>query len=372
MKRIKSFIATLAIACAISGGIASTDIPSARADEVTRVRLGLGPYFDYQPWFLAHNLGLDKEQGIDLELTTITSIGTGIASMRQGSMEGVFSGLSVDFPFYKSVPSLRSWLITDQFAGFIVVGRKGQTDTFESLKAQIGAEKAKEQILNSFKGKTFSVVLSVREQMLGSAFSQVGMTTKDVKFADFPDDAQAALAFVKGVGDYYMGGLPQETKLLQSPDKFVNVGGQEILGPAGLWYTTIDSLEPWLQAHNDTALKLVAIWYRMMRYMKEKPDVVIPMLTKAINESAAASFTPDEVKASLTMLDFRTIEEAQKTQYDPNSDIYWKKAVDFYSTLNKEHLPDNFDPRVYDTAEALFNDFLKHKDLVDWVNSPLK
>jgi ABC-type nitrate/sulfonate/bicarbonate transport system substrate-binding protein len=371
MERSK-FIIAIAMTCALGLGIASTNILSARAADLSSVHMGVGPYFDYQPWVIAHQLGLDKEAGIDLQFTSVTSVGSGVAAMRQGSLDAMASCHACDFPILKTVPSLRSWLITDQFAGFIVVGRKGQTETFESLKAQIGAEKAKEQILNSFKGKTFTVVLATRETLLKSAFSQVGMTTKDVKFADFPDDAQAALAFVKGVGDYYMGGLPQETKLLGSPDKFVNVGGQEILGPAGLWYSTMDALDPWLQAHHDTALKLVAIWYRVSRYIKEKPDLVIPMWTKAINDAAAASFTPDEVKTTVGLMVFPTVEESQRSVFDPKSDVYWRKSVDFYAALSKDQLPADYQPNQYDAEEALFNDLLKKKDLMDWVNSPLK
>jgi ABC-type nitrate/sulfonate/bicarbonate transport system substrate-binding protein len=371
MGMLKALASTIATTCAFSLVIASADVSDVHSAELA-VRFALGPYFDYQPWVLAHDLGFDKEQGVDLQLRVISATGEGVAAMRQGSLDAVFSGLSVDFPFYKSVPTLRSWIVPNQFSGFIIVGRKGRTETFASLEPKVGAEKAKEQILNSFRGRTFSVVLSQREQMLTSAFSQIGMTPNDVKFADFPDDAQAALAFEKGVGDYYMGGLPQETKLLASPDKFVNVGGTEILGPAGLWYTSMDSLEPWLQAHHDTMLKLVAIWYRTMRYMKEKPEVAIPEMTKAINEAAAANFSPEDVAASLKLLDFRTIEEAQKTQYNPNSPIYWKRAVDFYATLNSKDLPDHYDPTTFVIAEAVFNEFLQHKDLVDWVNSPLK
>jgi ABC-type nitrate/sulfonate/bicarbonate transport system substrate-binding protein len=372
MKGIKELVIGLAMACATSTCLDVAGVETTRAADATVVKMGMGPYFDYQPWAIAHYLGIDKDIGVDLQFTTVPSVGAGVAAMRQGAIVAMYSCHACDFPLLKSVPSLRSWLITNQFAGFIVVGRKGQTETFASLEPKVGAQKAKEQILNSFKGKTFSLVLALRETLMKSALSQVGLTMNDVKFADFPEDPQAALAFEKGTGDYFIGGLPQETKLLLAKDKFVNVGGTEILGPAGLWYSTEDSLEPWLKNNHDLALKLTAIWYRVSRYLKEKPELTIPLWTKEINEAAAANFSEEEVKTTVGLMVFPTIAEAQATVFNPKSPLYWRNSVDFYAELSKDKLPSDYQAIRYDMEESLFNDLLKNKTLMDWVNSPLK
>ena len=70
------------------------------------------------------------------------------------------------------------------------------------------------------------------------------MSIDDVQTINFADDEKAALAFISGEGEFYMGGLPSEINLLMNhPDQFKLIGGAEILGPAGLWYSNVASTE---------------------------------------------------------------------------------------------------------------------------------
>src|SRR3990172_9998442 len=98
------------------------------------------------------------------------------------------------------------------------------------------------------------------------------MTLADVTIINLPDDEKAALAFIGGTGDFYMGGLPSEINILQNHgDEFELIGGSEILGPAGLWYSQVASSADWLAANEDVALKLMALSYRFNRYVNEQP-----------------------------------------------------------------------------------------------------
>ncbi len=270
------------------------------------------------------------------------------------------------------MPALRTWIILDQFKGFIVVGRKGKTETYKELSAKIGPEKAKEQILQSIRGKTFVVNPTNFLSLVKAAIGQIGMTLDDVKIAEFPDDAKAALAFETGLGDFYMGSLPQEAKLLSQPDQYVDVGGHEVLGNAGLWFSSTVGLAPWLDENKETVMKLLAIWYRTVRYIDEKPDSVIPAWTKRINQQAAAAFTEDEMRGILKLLYHPNIEDAKKTFYNKDSDLYWKRSVDYYVPQNADKLPADFSTGKYNIEESLFTEFTKRSDLVAWVNSPLK
>ncbi|WP_080692121.1 ABC transporter substrate-binding protein [Brucella anthropi] len=364
LRTVKGMVASLAILTCIG-------IAAANADDVKTVKVGITPYFDYMPWVIAKEKGLDKEVGINLDLVTITNTAAGVAAMRQGSLDIVSSCHVCNFPLYKSVPSLRSFLITDQFKGFIVIGRKG-TDTFAELEAKVGAEKAKEQILKGFKGKTFPTVLSTYKPLLTAALDQVGMTISDLNVIESGDDAQAALAFQRGTGDFYVGSLPQETKLLSMPDKYVNVGGSEILGPAGLWYSTMVSTQEWLDKNDDTAVKLAAIWYRVSRYADERFDDVAPIWVKATNERAAASFTIDDFKGTFQLLAFPTLEKAKTTVFNPSSGVYWKKSVDFYEKQNADQLPGGLEPASNALEEKYYTKLAADKNLTDWINSPLK
>jgi len=89
-----------------------------------------------------------------------------------------------------------------------------------------------------------------------------------------------------------MGGLPSEINLLMNhPDQFKLIGGAEILGPAGLWYSNVASTQKWLAANEDTALKIMAMSYRYNRYVLEKIDVVMPIVVKAMNDHSGVGPT---------------------------------------------------------------------------------
>jgi len=342
----------------------------ASAEEEVTVRVGVTPYFDYMPWVVADKLGLDEELGIDLELVNITSTARGVAAMRQGSLDVVSSCHVCDFPLYASVPELRSWLITNQFKGFMVVGREGQP-TYADLSKTMDPEAAKKQILEGMKGKEFALVLSNFEKLLTAALGQVGMGISDVKVTQFSDDAAAALAFQRGTGDYYMGSLPQESKLIATPG-YVNVGGHEILGPAGLWFSTMVSTNEWLTENPETVKKLVAVWLRFARYASEDFDRVAPLWVEATNERAGAAFTVEEFKQTMELLYFPTTEQAQKTIYNPQSEAYWRNSVDFYKGQNAAELPEGVDPDSTALEQSYFEAVLADKKLADWIGSPLK
>jgi ABC-type nitrate/sulfonate/bicarbonate transport system substrate-binding protein len=354
----------------IAATMVVTATASVFADELKTVRMGITPYFDYMPWVLAKQMGFDKQLGLDLQLVTITTTPQGVAAMKQGSLDVISSCHVCDFPLYKSAPSLRSWLITDQFKGFIVIGRKG-APTFADLEPKVGPEKAKEEILDGFKGKTFPLMPASFQPLLSAALSQVGAKVDSVKLLEFADDAQAALAFQRGEGDYYMGSLTQEIKLLGQKDKFVNVGGQEILGPAGLWYSTMTSTKEWLDANEDTVLKLSAIWFRTSRYTAENFAAAAPKLIAINNERAAAAFTPQDFAAMYGLLTFPTVEQAKTTVFDPASDLYWKRSVDFYAAKNTADLA-GATPDDKALEETYFKKLTANAQLVDWIASPFK
>ncbi|MBB3594914.1 ABC-type nitrate/sulfonate/bicarbonate transport system substrate-binding protein [Rhizobium sp. BK529] len=343
---------------------------AANAEELKTVKIGITPYFDYMPWVLAKDMGLDQQLGLNFELVTVATTPQGVAAMRQGSVDVVSSCHVCDFPLYKSVPSLRSWLITDQFKGFIIIGRTG-TETYESVVAGSDPQLAKEKILKGFSGKTFALMPASFRPLLSSALSQVGMKYEDVKILEFGDDAAAALAFQRGEGDYYMGSLTQEIKLLARPDKYVNVGGQEILGPAGLWYSTMVSSQEWLNANEDTVLKMSAIWSRLARYMNEKYDETAPKLIAVNNERAAASFTPEDFKIMFGLLTFPTLDVAGKTVFNPESDLYWKRSVSFYEQKNASDLPAGVKADDKALEEVYFQKLKANAKLVEWINAPL-
>lgn len=345
---------------------------AAVAAELKTVRIGLTPVLDYQPWLMAHEMGLDHELGINIEPISVTSTGNGISALRQGSLDLTVSAQVSAFSFYKAVPSLRTWIVLNQFKGFIIVGRKGQTETYASLVDKLGPEKAKEQILRAMKGKKFAIDPANYRSLAKAALGQVGLTLDDVQLIEFADSAKAGLAFESGVGDYFMGNLPTEAKLLSQPDRYVSVGGHEILGPAGLWYSSMVALDPWLASNKDTVMKLIAIWYRVSRYIAERNDQIMPAWQRIINERASAAFSLDDMRRITGLMWYPSIAQSQETVFNPSSDLYWRKSMDYYVPQNKDKLPDDFGGDKYNYEEVYFHALLKDPALIQWINAPLK
>jgi ABC-type nitrate/sulfonate/bicarbonate transport system substrate-binding protein len=344
----------------------------ARAAELETIRIGLHPVLDYQPWAMAKEMGLDKEQGLSFEIVSVASQANGAAALRQGAID-IASGSEVGtFAYYKAIPNMRTWIVLNRFKGFILVGRKGAVETYASLAPRVGPEAARLQILKSMKGKSFAINPVSYLALVKACLGQVGMTMSDVKLFEFPDDAKAALAFEKGVGDFYMGSLPQEIKLLGEPDLYVNVGGAEILGPAGLWYSAMMGMEPWLKDHRETVLKLHAIWYRTSRYLNERQSQILPLWASNINSRAAASFTKDDIIKMSKFLEYPSIEQAKTQIFNDKSDLGWRKAMSFYGPQNTDRLPGDFSTGKYQLEQEYFEAFLARPDLVSWVNAPLK
>jgi len=262
-----------------------TAAPTKEAAEPIVVRVAMTPFFDYQFYSVAKELGWDKELGLDLQFTWLTQSGPSIEALAAGSVDTVNTCVVCNFPFYESVPEMMDFLTVNQFKGFVVIGRKGQAKPYEEFLDELGdPDKAKQATIAQFKGATWPIYLANYEPLLRATLGQGGLTLDDVEVINFPDDEKSALAMIGGTGDFYIGGLPAEINLLSNhPDQFTLVGGAEILGPAGLWYSQVASTEEWLAANEDAALKITAMSYRYNRYVQEKRDQIMPIVVEAMN-----------------------------------------------------------------------------------------
>jgi ABC-type nitrate/sulfonate/bicarbonate transport system substrate-binding protein len=370
----KAIIASVAVITVASLTGCAQGSTAADGDETTTVQVGIAPYFEYQPWIVADKLGLDEEQGIDLQFTNFAGTDKAVIAAYRGDVDIAANCLACSLPLMEQVPELEDWMITNQFKGFIVIGRTGKTETFAQLSESAGEEEAKEAILESMKGKSFAMRSASYKALVIAALDQVGLTIDDIKIIDFQSDSQAALAYAGGTGDFYIGSLPEEAKLLSEPEKYVNVGGTEVLGDAGLWFSSMAAKGSWLEENTETTDKLLAIWYRTMRYMAEEPDSTLPLFADAINEAAASKLPLSEITTITTELErFATLDQAEAEFYNPSSPTYYKKSLDFYVEGNKDVLPADYDPEASVTAPKFFEEgLLANAELVDWVNNPLK
>ncbi len=368
----------LAVAVAVATGAVGVaacgaeDQASGGTGDGSVVRIGVSPYLEYLPWVVADKLGLPEEQGLEFQFTTFPGPTEAATAMRRGEVDMIPTCHQCNVSLYKELPELRDWMITNQYKGFMIVGRTGDVTYQEEIDKGASPKEAKETVLKNLLGKTFTIKSVTYKPLLEAALEQIGASTDDIKIVDFADDSKAALAFARGEGDYFMGSLPQEVKLLSEEDKHISLGGHEVLGPAGLWYSTMASLEGWLDENEETVNKLLAVWYRTMEYMKEQPDETLPILRDELNSRAAADFSLEDMELMTSELDwFMTLDEARENAYNPDSELFWERSADFYNAASKDELPDDFELDKYVLDTQVFERFLEQEDLVEWVKEPL-
>jgi ABC-type nitrate/sulfonate/bicarbonate transport system substrate-binding protein len=372
MKKTSIFVAMMLMAAFVLCASGSLKGAEAAADLVS-VRVAMTPFFDYQFFSVAKEFGWDKELGLDLQFTWLTQSGPSIQALANGSVDTVNTCVVCNYPFYESVPEMKNFLTVNQFKGFVVLGRQGKSKSYKEFLAELGdAKKAKQATIEQLKGKTFPVYLANYQPLLTAVLEQAGLSISDVKTINFPDDEKAALAAISGVGDFYIGGLPSEINLLMNhPDDFKLIGGMEILGPAGLWYSHIASSEKWLKGNEDAALKIMALSYRYNRYVQEDINTILPIVVEAMNAHSGVATKLDELKFIFdTFLEFRTYGQDKDTTYNPDSPLFWENSAKYYVAKSKE-LPKGADYLMQNPLRPWFEKFLQRKDLLEWIDRPL-
>lgn len=374
MEKSRSRALTAAVALATASlSLGAPAVAQEATGEAVPVRVAMTPFFDYQFFSVADELGWDEELGLDLQFTWFTQSGPSVQALVNGSVDTVNTCVICNFPFYESVPELTDFLTVNQFKGFVLIGRVGQSTSYAEFLEELGDPAAAQKAtLEQVRGKTFPMYSANYETLLKATLDQAGMTLEDVQITNFPDDEKAALAYIGGTGDFYMGGLPSEINLLQNhPEEFQLIGGSEILGPAGLWYSQVASSTDWLAANEDAALKIMALSYRFNRYVNDQPDVVMPIVARAMNEHSGVATSEDDLGFIFdTFLAFRSYQDDATTTYDPGSDLYWGRSADYYVTQSAD-LPEGADYRRQNPLDEWFEKFLARADLLEWVDAPL-
>lgn len=342
-----------------------------KPQEIYKVKVGIAPYPMYQVWVLAKEWGIDKEFGVDLELKTFASTAPGSQATVRGDVDISANCIAEHLAAIKGAPTLKHFSSVGFFKGFFYVGRKGKVKPWEELKAEMGQEAAKEYRLNEFKGKTFCIIPQ-RKPLILDTIAQVGLTEKDVKFMNFGDDQKAATAFLSGTGDFYIGSLPQQQKLVKMTDQFVDAGGSDILGPAGLWYDTMVSTDKFMIENREAALRTIAVMYATIREFDKDPQRFAEVASKKLSEIAGSEFTVEDYLEFQTKYDdFLSIEECKDGMYNKSSSLYWEYPVDYYVRLSIEdgHLDKEIsNQEYYGEAEKLFYELLERDDLMKLIN----
>lgn len=349
------------------------DEPGPALDEPVTVTVGMTPFYDYQFYAVAKELGWDEELGLELEFEWFSQSGPSIEALARGDIDTVNTCVVCNYPFYESVPELRNFLTVNQFKGFSVIGRTGDSRTYDDFLDELGdPEEAQQATIEQLVDSTVPMYEANYRSLLSATLDQADLTTDVVDIVNFAEDDRAAVAFLGGEGDFYLGGLPSQVNiLLEHGDDYHIVGGAEVLGPAGLWYSQVASSDEWLEENRDAALRIMAMSYRYNRYIAEQPEDVLPIVGETIEEQGGPETTPEELELIFDdFLEFRSYQDEAETTYNPDSDLYWRESAEFYVEESDE-LPEDADYETQNPLEPWFERFLEEDALLEWVDAPL-
>lgn len=353
-----------------SASVSSTSAP------LTTVTVGIGPFLDNQTLALAQQLGYAKAEGIQFKFVTLPSNGAIFSAIESGSIDmgaGTMRGI---IPLAATAPTLRNFIIRDQFLGNFLVGRKSQHPlTYSGLVAAgESPNQARRNVLLSLRGKAVDIIAVQNLPPITSALKSVGIDPSLLHVNNFSTDALASLAFENGTGNYYTGNLvTQSTLLLNHPNEYVDVGGgTQVLGGAGLSYDSWTSSQGWLSAHHQLALKIVAVVLKVNRYIQQRLGSAAPALARLTNAAASSNLSVPVVKQLVSKYEtFLTPAQLGSQVFNASSPDYWLNETKLDMKANAGVLPPNFNPRTLDPAQKYFKEYEQNAGLVKFVNGPL-
>jgi ABC-type nitrate/sulfonate/bicarbonate transport system substrate-binding protein len=380
-------MALVAAACADDEPAATSAPPAAPATteaivdlsmidgEVVTVTYAEKTNFDDMMWRVALDRDLFSQVGINFNV--LPFVGFAGPQLAAGEVDIAASCPICAVTSYENFQNYRNFMITNQFRGFIVVGRTG-VKTYADFLAELGGDvqAATRAFVESLRGTTFPTQ-EASFGLLDGLMGQADMTSDDLDLIIFPDTTKSGLAFIQGQGDFYVGGLAQVARMLFGPElegQFVVGAPYPAFGPSGLWYSTMGTTQEYLDENPEVILRLLAVWYRATRYLEEKPEYAAPFVVGVMEERTGELFEAEDMLGILTELNyFAPMDVAGEYYFDPGSEFYHGKSIEFLFERAKvrEQVPLDFEWQTFEVSEEWFNKLLARQDLVDWVNSPI-
>ena len=388
-------LALVAVACAddeepttttVAATTAATAAPTTAAPamlsdgidgEIVKVRVAEGVSYDDEPWIWADEFGIDTDLGIDIEIIKFTDFP--LQGLIGGDFDMMFSCQVCVASSWQNFPEYRDFMITNQFKGFILVGRPGMKTWFDFVEELGGDEvAATEAFIKSLEGMTLPVWDAGDIALVEAMMNQGGLTADDLNRIGFPDLPKAGLAFMAGEGDIYFGTLSQVARMVYDPETakdFIVAAPFSAFGPGGLWFSTMGTTQTFLDEKPEAALRAVAAFYRAVRYLHEKPDVVIPLVDENVAVATGGTLGTTTTHEIMTQLNyFPTAEDAKRDFFTAGSPLDNEKSIGFLfdrGVAAGEYSADD-DWRTFQVSGEWLDMLLNRSDLMEYVNSPLE
>ncbi len=358
-------------------------IPTIPPAPLVTVRINGGPLYPYNLWAASKELGIAEELNIELDIVGQAFFPA--AALQRGELDVIASCPSCAFAVYESIPGFRNWITAYQWRGFQVVGRqdpetetpihKTWLDFFVETDGDLDA--TNREFAASLAGRSFAIWDPGSLPTLRALLDQGGLAIDDVGVIGAADLAGASAAFLEGQGDYHIGDSMRMHEMLTSPDlrdQFVAAAPFQAFGPAGLWYSTFASTQGWLDENEETALRMLAIWYRTIRYLHNRTGSVLPPMHEAVRRAGGQLVDDEALIAELfAIADFVRFQDAWDHYFADGSPtaMYLSTSHAHAEAVESGTVSADSEWRVFEIAAEWFRKLQARPDLLDWIMKPL-
>ena len=285
---------------------------------------------------------------------------------------------------HRGVPEYRNYLITNQYQGFVLIGRAGETVSYEEALERLGDEEAAmAELAESFRGKEFVKTEGFPTTFERALLENIGLTfdpegQQDVEFKYYPTMEAMNFGYLSGEADYYTGNLSAQARMLYSEElagDYVVAAPLELFGASAILYSTEGVRADWLEENPETVLRSLAIWYRASRYLDEYPDIVGDFVgEEAKDQTGGTSLGGLVTSRIMTELNyFPLLDDAKDYMFTPGEITYFGNVVAerFDAGREEGYIAEGLEWQDYEVEEVWFNRLLEREDLVAWINAPL-
>ena len=349
------------------------------------IRIGTTPSYDDRLWSYAESIGMDTRIGLDLEVIPFVDIP--YVPLQNDEIDMLFSCQICYGTIIENFPEYRNYLISNQYQGFVLIGRTGETVVYADALAANGGdvEAAKAELAESFRGKEFVKTEGFPTTFERGLLENIGLefvtddpSRQDVVFKYYASLDTMNFSYINGEADYYTGDLSAQARMLFSEElagQFVVAAPLELFGSSAILYSTEGVRADWLDENPETVLRSLAIWYRASRYLEELPEIVGDYVgEEAKDQTGGTSLGAAVTGRILTELNyFPLLSEAEAYMFTPGELTYFGNVVadSFEAGREEGYIPPGIEWQDYEVEEVWFNMLLARQDLVDWINAPL-
>ena len=342
------------------------------------IRIGATPSYDDRLWSYANSIGMDDRIGLDLQIIPFVSIP--YVQLQTDEIDMLFSCQICYGTIIEEFPEYRNYLITNQYQGFVLIGRDGETVVYEEALERNGGdeEAAMAELAESFRGKQFVKTEGFPTTFERGLLENIGMEFEDVEFKYYPTMEAMNFSYLNGEADYYTGNLSAQARMLYSEElagDYVVAAPLELFGPSAILYSTEGVRADWLEENPETVLRSLAVWYRAARYLEEFPEIVGEFVGEEARDqtggTSLGAFITSRIMTELNY--FPLLEDAKDYMFTPGEITYFGNVVadSFEAGREEGYIAEGVEWQDYEVSGDWFNRLLEREDLVAWINAPL-